>query len=653
MIPLNLVANRIHDGNTPALVPLTLSFQMKLQHLYLASTCLLLHVKFAFPLSLEVWQRPQLFQYQREGVERLVDAQRVLLADEMGLGKTVQCIAAIDKLCKNDTRMSVLIVCPKSVMGVWESELDRWLESPLILQIASPKSFPPPSDRSITLINYDICYKFRDLLHTQKYHVLICDEAHYLKSLTAKRTLAVLGNDKQANPGIQAEYTWLLTGTPVLNRPVELYPLLRAIAPDQFADFDTFVNRYCNPKPAQRGRFSVMDYSGASNLPELSQRLEPHMLRRYKMDILTQLPPKFRCCVCLTGSHVAQLERERLRSIVAATSASNTNPDLENFGSEASDLMTYLGKCADLDLDDPANRNRVMGSLATVRMETALAKVDPAIELLQDILLLQKVVLFAHHREVILALMERFGDQAVCVMGGTDMTTRSSAVRRFQEDPNVRIFVGSIRAAGVGLTLTAASHVVFLELDWSPGVMSQAEDRCHRVGQLDSVQVQYYVFKDTIDEWIAKSLLYKQSTIDQILPEKLAGVESGYSFDFGKHEGQRLEDVPRNYVQFLVRNEVWRHRPALWRALFLKGIVLEEPPQIERDEKVVNATSAPSEITREIEYVFDFGKHNGKKWSEVPENYRNWIIKEGIWKSRAYLKTSLSEAGHILEDQRQ
>ena len=599
--------------------------------------------------------RPQLFPYQEQGVERLVEAKRVLLADEMGLGKTVQCIAAIDKICKHD--MSVLIVCPKSVMGVWESELNQWLESPLILQIASPKSFPFPSNGSITLINYDICNKFRDELQVREYDVLICDEAHYLKSMTAKRTLAVLGNGEHTNPGIRAEHLWLLTGTPVLNRPVELYPLLRAVAPDQFADFDAFANQYCDPKRVPRGRFhSVVEYSGASNLAELSQRLEPHMLRRYKMEILAQLPPKFRSCVCLTGTNVAELERERLRSIVAAATLSrgdSSKADLESFGSEASDLISYLGKCAGLDLEDPANRNRVMGSLATVRMETALAKVDPAIELLQDIVSLQKVVVFAHHREVILALMERFGDQAVCVMGGTDMEARSLAVRRFQEDQDVRIFVGSIRAAGVGLTLTAASHVVFLELDWSPGVMSQAEDRCHRVGQLGSVQVQYYVFKDTIDEWIAKSLLYKQSTIDQILPEKLAGVESGYVFDFGKHEGQRLEDVPRNYVQFLVRNEVWRHRPALWRALSVKGIVFEEPPPDESVATAVDTDSAPSDSSKEIEYVFDFGKHNGKKWSQVPENYRTWVIREGIWKSRTDLKTSLVEAGHILEDQRQ
>ena len=158
------------------------------------------------------------------------------------------------------------------------------------------------------------------------------------------------------------------------------------------------------------------------------------------------------------------------------------------------------------------------------------------------------------------------------------------------------------------------------------------------------------MFKDTVDEWIAKSLLYKQSTIDQILPEMLAGVESGYTFDVGKHEGQRLEDVPRKDVQFLVRNEVWRHRPALWRALSIKGIVFEEPPQAESVATVVNPESAPSNSTNEIDYTFDFGKHNGKKWGQVPENYRAWVIREGIWKSRAALRTSLVDAGHILED---
>lgn len=699
----------------------------------------------------------ELFPYQKEGVDRLVADQRLLLADEMGLGKTVQCISAVNRIGRED--IAILIVCPKSVLGVWEYELKTWLDIPLQVQMASPKEFLMPFDGSVTLINYDICHKYREALQEADYDILICDEAHYLKSRSAKRTQAVLGDGSKKHPGIQSAYLWLLTGTPVLNRPVELYSLVRAIDPDEFSKFKDFADQYCDPKQvSHRGRFS-MDYSGASNLVELSQRLEPIMLRRYKMDVLTQLPPKFRSCLCLTGSDTAEQERARLRAIMGG--ASQINQNLQDFGSEASDLLSYLGEFTDLDLEDPENYNKIMGSLATVRRESAMTKLEPSVELLEDIILSKKVVVFAHHRELILALEERFGDKAVCVIGGMDTDDRSDAVRRFQEDDDVRIFVGSIRAAGVGLTLTAASHVVFLEMDWSPGVMAQAEDRCHRVGQNDSVQVQYYVFKDTIDEWIAKSLLRKQSNIDQILPSKQDEVDSGYMFDFGKHAGLRMEDVPQNYLQFLVDKDVWRNRPTLWRALAQKGMVLEEPPPLDADEiavekllaeakeidqpqesvapttspsslrnasptagtyseymvaqtdhpRVTVITKVPSALAtdqgdyqaardttkethkpnvkaatavpynsaqpiprvaltkrpptatapkkpvppattgteKEVSYVFDFGKHTGKKWVEAPPNYRAWILKEGVWENRDDLRTALTDAGLVLQ----
>jgi len=199
--------------------------------------------------------------------------------------------------------------------------------------------------------------------------------------------------------------------------------------------------------------------------------------------------------------------------------------------------------------------------------------------------------------------------------------------------------------------------------------MAQAEDRCHRVGQVDSVQVEYYVFKNTIDEWVAQSLLSKQSNIDQILPESLAGSSSSacsYIFDFGKHSGLRLEDAPGSYVQYLVQNQVWRQRSQLWHVLFLKGLVSEAPPTAGID--VPNMSSVGSiDTTNEtiqtvpdnvlassdqhaVSYKFDFGKYSGEMWDDAPQSYRDWIIKEGVWKNRSTLKSALINSEFILDD---
>lgn len=200
--------------------------------------------------------------------------------------------------------------------------------------------------------------------------------------------------------------------------------------------------------------------------------------------------------------------------------------------------------------------------------------------------------------------------------------------------------------------------------------MAQAEDRCHRVGQSNSVQVEYYVFKNTIDEWVAQSLLSKQSNIDQILPIKAGSnpSTSSYTFDFGKHAGLRLEDAPFTYVQYLVLQEVWRQRPKLWRALFFKGMVQESPLSEDGggdsagvgsvDEAVVASAKEPSApaLGRNvpsdtiISYKFDFGKYSGEIWENVPQSYRDWIVKEGVWKNRADLKTVLLGSGIVQDD---
>ena len=569
----------------------------------------------------------------------------MLLADEMGLGKTVQCISAMNELNTSIPHPTILIICPKSVMGVWEDELQRWLlNTDLSIRVATTKEFVLPTKGSITIINYDICHKLQTKLQSVYYDILICDEAHYMKSRTTKRTLAVVGDGKRKK-GIQANYLWLLTGTPILNRPVELFPLLQAMNPLEAGSFNKYAEKYCEPKAI--GHSYAMDYSGASNLQELSKQLQPRLIRRYKADVLTQLPPKFRSCLCLTGSEVVKKQEQKMLHELMKNDGFKGSENLENFGAEATSLMSYLSTKTNLDLDDPNNRNRILGILATVRKETALNKLAPAVELLENVILSQKVVVFCHHRELISRLLETFGNQAVSIVGGMDRESRADAVQRFQQDDQVRIFIGSIHAAGIGITLTAASHVVFLELDWSPAVMSQAEDRCHRVGQTDSVQVQYYVFKDTIDEWIARSLLSKQSNIDQILPETVS-TQTGYVFDFGKYKDIRLEEVPRGYLTYLVKNELWMTRPKLWQALFQNGMVLECPPS-DISQKKDAVLEQPVPPNTNVNFTFDFGKHKGLKWEDTPPTYREWIICEGVWKARPTLHSALAAAGLVKE----
>ncbi|KAL7571475.1 hypothetical protein ACA910_019226 [Epithemia clementina (nom. ined.)] len=659
----------------------------------------------------------KLFPFQQEGVQFLVTQERVLLADEMGLGKTVQCLQALNEIAyhhqehqinnKNNnniddgsigggttttaTTLRVLIVCPKSILGVWEGELEKWMEFPYqveILSASGSKDFQYDHNDegmfasahgghdtqvqfAFTLINYDLCPKYQDTLQQRRqkrrgdddhyyYDVMICDEAHYLKSIQSQRTLAVLGNGRKSHPGISSRYLWLLTGTPMLNRPVELYPLLRAIFNDgpsttatasttqpskrlqniKLESFTAFTNKYCDAQSVHFGQGSYRRiYTGCSNLVELKKRwLEPIMLRRRKSQVLTELPPKLRSCVCLTNTtDVARQERERFSALLwkeqsdfvrrrlqeaeesRLPTASTTkkviqtvNQDLSTFGSQASeDVSDYLGnfsypeflKTMKVDTGELSNllpasafQACVLGAMASVRKETAMSKLNPALELLDDILLTEtKVVVFAHHRELMDGLLEHLGDRAVCVRGGMSNEHRRDAVHRFQTDPHVSVFVGSIRAAGEGLTLTAASHVIFLDLDWSPGKMAQAEDRCHRVGQHDCVQVEYYVFKDTIDEWIVKTILDKQEIIDKVIEQTTGAAPNEmtktiqtkrpgpllYVFDFGKFTGCAFDDVPKSYIQFLVQQEkVWRSRPDLKTALVLRGLIVEdaEPP---------------------------------------------------------------------------
>ena len=599
--------------------------------------------------------RPSLFPFQKDGVKRFVHDCRLLLADDMGLGKTAQSIEALNHLFYNEELSPIdcriLIICPKSVVSVWLDELEKWLDEQYLsvndnvhVISAGKKTKTDPLDYKssrgmIQIINYDICNKYKDGLQAYMFDVLICDEAHYLKSSTSQRSNAILGIQGGSHGGgIQSKYLWFLTGTPILNRSKEIFPLLWALRKTEYS-----ISYYAFQK-SWGGTFNEM-----TNLRQLKKLMKPLFLRRKKMDVLSDLPPKMYSIISLEGSEEAIAKEDQFAfdtygvdlSAAKRRTSSDSEESLSAFG-EGATLRRYgIG-------GDRLNGKEALRALASIRSYTSSLKLEPTVQLLKQYILCEKVVVFAHHRKVILDLVNEFGDSCVHIIGGMDNEARAAAVDRFQNDASCRLFIGSIRAAGVGLTLTASSHVVFLELDWSPGVMTQAEDRCHRVGQRDSVQVDYFVFKGTIDAWMARQLARKSEGIRRTLaPSRKGGAhQHNYKLDFGKHRGVALDDIPFDYLNnFLIKEDVYRKKPALWNALYLSDVIEEAPVNLllegdnEEDSSAVGVT-----------YTFDFGQYYGMEWSNVPQSYRDWIVKQQVYEKRKGLWIALHEGGIVTEE---
>jgi SWI/SNF-related matrix-associated actin-dependent regulator of chromatin subfamily A-like protein 1 len=429
--------------------------------------------------------------FQRAGVAYAMQRAGTLLADEMGLGKTVEALGVINM---DSAVERVLVVCPASLKLNWQRECERWLTRPMRVGVAG-KTFPEDAD--VVILNYEILEKWKKHLG-ETWDLLIADECHYVKNKDAKRSKRLYG--------LKAERRLFLTGTPILNRPVELQAIVGALDPDEFGDFWAFAKRYCNPMRTNFG----WDFSGASNLEELHRRLRSTvMVRRTKAEVLADLPAKRRQVIELDSSSMASLIRTETEAwIEHKRRLSRLRAHTREGRVELSEAeLTVLRQ----------GINQAFGDLAKLRRETALAKVPLVVEHVRAALEESaKVVLFAHHRDVIAELATAFGESAVTLTGETTMVARQAAVDRFQADPDITLFIGSITAAGVGLTLTAAAHVVFAELDWVPANMTQAEDRTHRIGQEESVLVQHLVLQDSLDARMVRTLVKKQRVVDEV-----------------------------------------------------------------------------------------------------------------------------------------
>ena len=445
--------------------------------------------------------------FQVAGISFLAAHENALLADQMGLGKTIQAIGFVNWL---SCVKSVLIVCPASLKINWYNELKKWLIHKLSIGIATSKHWP---ETNIVICNYDILTKL-PIKQQGMWDVLILDECHYLKNEKALRTKYVIGyrRGNKITPPIQAKRKLALTGTPILNRPIELYNILKYLSPYGWPTRFEYARRYCDAKQNGFG----WDFSGSSNLDELQKKLRSTiMVRRMKKAVIKDLPDKRYQIIEIDEDKLSKVQKrsaavwENLSKQLGIKDPSALSEE------EYSRMVRALSGGVAVDFE----------SISTLRKETALLKVPYVIEHLANLLENGvRVVCFAHHTEVIKELKNAFKGRCVTLTGETPMLERERAVRVFQ-DKSAPLFIGNIRAAGVGLTLTASSHVVFAESDWTPGIMEQAEDRTHRIGQKESVLVQHIVLRGSLDANMAKAVVGKkqviQTAVDEVLDPEL------------------------------------------------------------------------------------------------------------------------------------
>lgn len=466
--------------------------------------------------------------FQKAGVAYALARSNTLIADSMGLGKTIQAIAVFNA---SPEIRKVLVLCPASLRLNWKKEFQKWTTRPIEIAVISggkPSDWPawinddprPDGNNIVIIINYDILAKHRERLNGLNIDLLIGDEIHFCKNQTAARTKAVFGlRDRKGNVKqlpIVARKKIFLTGTPIVNRPIELWPLVESLDPtDLGRSFFGFAKRYCNARQTKWG----WDFTGSANLSELQNRLrEKFMVRRLKEDVLLDLPAKRRQVIEIPANGAGRAVSEERRIF---DSHQALIEDLEIRIREAEFAQTH-----DLELDDVENlrkqlshaRSIAFTEMSKARHETALAKVPHVIEHLKNALEEGPVVLFAHHRDVIDQIKSEFPN-ASTLTGETSMENRQKAVDDFQA-ARTDLFIGNIQAAGVGITLTRSAHVIFAELDWVPGNLSQAEDRCHRIGQTNTVLVQHLVLEDSVDSIMSRKLIAKQEVIDKALDQK-------------------------------------------------------------------------------------------------------------------------------------
>jgi SWI/SNF-related matrix-associated actin-dependent regulator of chromatin subfamily A-like protein 1 len=456
----------------------------------------------------------RLFPHQVEGVAFLLKRRRAILADDMGLGKTRQ---AIIGLHVGEPGGPYLVVCPASVKRNWAREIEAALPGART-QVVAGKSDDTPLDADWVVVNYDILAAHLDRLAARPWRGIVFDEAHYLKNHQSQRSR----HSRAIIAAADEPLVYALTGTPLTNRPRDLFPLLQLCGHALAKSFLSFAKRYCAAYRTDYGWVT----DGASNLGELAVQLQGLMLRRTKDDVL-DLPPKLRTWLPVevpegTGAkEIGDVVRLLLdRSLAGRPTRGNEGRGRVGGSAEAAD------------------RGRLLASLSKARQKLAAAKAADTIAFVENAVAQgEKVIVFSCFDEPLKKMQKHFGDAAVLLTGATPTGRRQTLVDRFQADDSVSVFAANIIAGGVGINLTAARQVVFNDLDWVPANHWQAEDRAYRIGQTSTVHVTYMTASETVDDFVSTLLAAKTALVDAVV--------EGRALQAGIGDGNVLDELQR------------------------------------------------------------------------------------------------------------
>lgn len=416
--------------------------------------------------------RKLLRPYQIAGVEFLHAAGgRAIIGDDMGIGKTFTALAYIFESGFART----LVVCPASVTWNWKNEVEKWLPG-WTSTVITGYNTPIETDHRILITSYNVFTNRVHELNDMRFDCMIADESHYLANEKASRT--------QAAKLMIVPHFIALSGTPFLNKPIELYPQLNILSPAVFNNFWSFGRKYADGKKDWGGHWV---FNGASNIPELKSKLAYLMLRRTKAEVLTELPPIQRTYYPVD----------------------NTSQTLHS---------EYLNEIKQLRLTWMTTKGTALSKIAGARQLVGLMKIPHAVEMAEIALKsADKIVLFCHHKEVVSQIskaLESYG--LIKIVGDTPQQDRFDLVNKFTNDPNIHIAIISL-AGGEGINLQAASTLIFVERAWNPGKESQIEGRLHRIGQAGSVNVIYLILRGTIDDKIHRIIERKRVIFNDLI----------------------------------------------------------------------------------------------------------------------------------------